>query len=353
MKLLLLISLALAGPGKRGKRQEPVPEPPAIPPPELPLGVAPPTDLTPALEGALDALQLVGLRRTSIRFEFGYDTTALEGLGTEERQALWRHLAADPRWRVTKIGDVRLAEQRIQEDGQWFVGMGGYNLDSEKCHRVALREGTRAMGTPWARSDLVAHGAVGTGEVELRVFALQRPPCTNQQAVALSVDGPISLEVFESGEADALPITTQALTTDMTFVRNATIDPASVLATGYESHALGGPLPTDTQVIAQPRAGGISIQGADNPGQPGWLWVRILSNGEVFEDRRFAAATMEQVGWSSDSTQRFPWQSMVPLPTGVTVDGSAEIWFAPDDGPPRALREVPIRIDSGPALTQR
>lgn len=337
----------MAGPGKRGKRQEPPPEPVPIPAPEQPLAVAPSNTLTPALEGAEDALNFVGLRRTSIRFGFAYDTSALEGLGADEQVALWRHLAADPRWRVSQQGDIRFAEQRVQTDGQWFVGLGGYHIDDNTCHRIALRDHARDAGTPWARSDLVGHGPVGRGEVELRVFALLRNPCIRQQAVALSVDGSVSLEVFESGNAESLPWSTRALTEDMTFILNATIDPDSVGNEGYEVRALGSALPTQSFIDARPVKGGVSVAGADNPGEAGSLWVRMLVDGAPHQAAEFGVATLEQVGWSTKADEYFPWQSVVPLPENTTFSGVAEVWFAPKSGAPRLLRSGPLQIEAG------
>lgn len=344
---LLALSLVHAGPlfGKKQRDETSVREEEPV----VPDGAGVDAALLPALVGQAEELQLEGLTRTTIRFTFTHDPMVLDLLDDTAASVLRDHLAADPRWRVTRLHDTWVATERSEERGAWTAGPGGYHFGSERCWRVGVRLSEAPADHPWTVGQKIAHLSMNQPSAPVWAHKLERGPCAGQRGVALVAKGrATALELFESGSGDATPGVQQALEKVPIELSNAAIDDGLIRRRGYDPNQLSAPLPTGpTEPTLTKRSDGIELQATANPGEPGLTWLRILVDGVPWQDDVVREATLEAPGWSHQPEERFWLQSRIPL-AASPFQATVELWFQPSDGEPRLMWSG-ARTVEGPA----
>lgn len=335
--LILLLTAAWA---KKPPKNEPAPPPPALPSGDVDPAVAP------RLTGPDSVLSLEGLSRDSVSFAFRVDTSALLDLDDDAIDAVFAELAADPNWRVTLDAGARVAWLRSPED-EYVVGVDGWRVASDRCSRIGVREGA-TIEPEWASSDRVVRVAAGKGGVEAHGFRPDGGVCA-KLAVALRVEGDLTLEIFEASAAEQRPLARQALGDVPMAVLNTLAAADAIAADGFDPLGLPDKEPLriagPTITLAASGAGELLMRARVNPGEPGWTWLRVVTaDGAAWHEAALARATLEAPGWSKDPTHGFYLQSTIPVPPGAALSATAELWFQGVDGDPRRLVAAPVTV---------
>jgi hypothetical protein len=300
----------------------------------------------PQLTGPDSVLSLEGLTREQVSFTFKVDTAPLAKLDGASVDAVFAALAADPNWRVTMDGGSRVAWRRSPAD-QYVVGVDGWRIAPGGCSRVGVREG-RTIEPSWSSSPKVARVPAGQALVAVDGFRPDGGVCI-KLATAIRIDGALGLELFEAAGTEDRPLTKQILGEVPYVVLNVVAALDAVEADGFDPLSLPEKEPLrisgPTLVVTAAGPGEILIRGRVNPGETGWSWIRLVAaDGTAWEPDLVGRATLEQPGWSHDPSQGFYLQSTVPAPTGTAFQGTVELWFQGEDGPPRLLHSDSARV---------
>ena len=284
-----------------------------------------------ALSGNLD----LSLTRSITTFDVEVDVSVLNEVDSGNWNAMFQQLAADPRWRVTEYQNAIVALQRIPDpDGRWTLPRHGYHTDaSGYTWRALLRFTAWDHDHPWADSETIARVPASSSSLTLAPVLVQREPWLGQHVTALVVEGrDLSLEIHEIGPPDSRPNTFEKLGTVPQFVSNALSRLEAIRAVGFDRMLLPlGEPGADPSVMVQAREGLLTLRARLNPGEPGWSWARITRKKHVWNEAAVAAATREAVGYSTDPSELFLMQGEIPIPKGLALDGTLEIWFQPAD----------------------
>lgn len=322
----------------------------------LRLGPAVPLDASvnyaqPTLEGERGALDLKSLVRSQLTYDLTMETSALSELDDGDAEALLIHLASDPRWRVYNDGSVLVAARRTRDaSGEWSIDSSGYHETDGGPWRVLLRFDGWPAAHPWATSDFVARAKASAGRAQVGGFIPSNSVYEGNVITAMSVESDvISLDVYESGPQENRPRTAAALSEVPPLVYNAQTLGDRLHRAGHEPLMLpkGEPSRSGPSVELIPAGDGqIEWRARVNPGEPGWVWLRITNGEGAWDEVDIASGTREASGWSSASDTAFLAQSRFPATSGPAFDATAEVWFLPETGDARALARVPVRVPS-------
>lgn len=335
--LLLLLPVTAEAGRKKARAPEPEPPPP-LADPSPPDGSAGPYDdrvPAPVLDGSTTELALETLTVSSVHFDLGADLGALQQITGEAADNLRAGLAAASGWRVT-WGPTGVVGH-LRDGGPPEVARGGTHNGDAGCWRIAVHLDAPPAAANGGRDVVTRVDAANGATFRLDGFTSRAPPCPDQLATALLVEGPIALEVYEAGDDSSRPHTVRALQLAQIQLGNH----AMVGAVGVRPHASGAAdAPVDLEVTS-PAAGLLDIRGTANPAAAGWSWVRILGpDGQPWEEAAVRVGTAERIGWSADPGQRYWLQGSFPVPEGPGFEGRLELWFAADGG-------APVRVYDG------
>jgi hypothetical protein len=303
----------------------------------------------PVLMGDRTALDLKSLVRSKLDYDLTMETSVLSELDADDAEALLVHLAADPRWRVYNDGSVLVAARRSQDrSGDWTVSASGYHDDDGAPWRILLRFDGWPAAHPWATSELVARAKASAGRAHLGGFVPANSVYEGNVITAMSVESDlVSLDVYESGPQEARPRTAAALSEVPPLVYNAQVLGDRLRKSGHERLMLpkNEPSRTGTSVeLVDAGAGQLDWRARVNPGEPGWVWLRITDGDQAWDEVNVASGTREASGWSSAPDAAFFAQSRFTAPAGPAFDATAEVWFLPTTGDARELARVPVRV---------
>lgn len=302
--------------------------------------------MAPPLDGDRTALDLKSLVRSTLDYDIQMDTSAIAELNEAGRDALLIHLAADPRWRVYEEEDVLVAARRVQTPRGWTVPNTGYHPGPNGPWRVMLRFGELPADHAWQTSPYVAKVPADAGRAKLQGFVPESSVYEGMVITAMRVLGPqVSLDVYETSPEDGRPRTGDALGEVPPTVSNAAMLGSRLVANGHEPMLL----PTASGAgraleIERPRQGELAWTTQVNPGEPGWVWLRLMRDGQAWEEVAVAAATRERVGFATSGTRTFLAQSRFPVPSGEAFPATAEVWFLPDRGDARVIRSTEVSV---------
>lgn len=357
--MLWLVALLLAPPAEAGRRHpfanvvklEPVEIPP---PPSEPVARGPadsPLDRPEdeALSGKAGAVAL-SLVRSTITYTFPVDLGVLDSIGQSTvRPLVLQHLAADPRWRVTRYQGAWVALRRDLERGRWSAPRDGHHLDKGGQWRAVLRFGSWDQRYSWSNSELIARSPARERRVQVTAFT---PPTLDagQVSTALSAEGEsVALEIFERGPETDRPHTAELLG-EIPYYLSGLVERSQLIeAMGFDPPSMParamGKAPA-TLDVGSPGEGELEVVGWQNPGSLGWTWVRLVTlDGKPWEEALVRASTRELVGFSRNARQTFYLQARFPVPTGASFVAVAEVWHQPlDEGAPRLLGRHPVRV---------
>ena len=351
----LPLVLLLAGCAKTGDVQAlPDATTTGVTPAVLSVGPAVPLDASvvytqPTLDGERGALDLKSLVRSELTYDLTMETSALSELDEKAAEALVIHLASDPRWRVYHDGSVLVAARRAEtRTGSWAIDSSGYHQTDAGPWRVLLRFDGWPAAHPWATSDFVAHAKASAGRAQLGGFVPTNSVYEGNIITAMSVESDVvNLDVYESGPQENRPRTAAALSEVPPLVYNAQVLGDRLHKSGHERLMLpkGEPLRQGPAVELLPAGEGqLEWRARVNPGEPGWVWLRITDGQRAWDEVNVASETREASGWSAKPEMAFFAQSRFEAPAGAAFDATAEVWFLPETGDARALARVPVRV---------
>lgn len=311
---------------------------PAAGAPPMP-ALVPPADAPsiPSLSGSVNAVELVGSNKSRLVFTLGGDLTALNSIDESELATLTEHLAANPRWRLTRWEGALIAMLRVDDSALGrTVPWAGYHQAADAQWRASLRLSARDESSAWRSSSLVNRFSPEDNSLKINGWQPDGEGMYAWRSAALEANGPVvALELHELSPTLELSHTAEALRQAMRSLLNfdqfkedgdAQSAPWGWLPPGEPS-----PDPAGIWVTSTPQ--GLDLRGRLNPGAPGWTWARITdAQGRSWLEELVAAATLERIGWSDQSSQTFWFQGRVPtdlpLPPGAVV----EAWFLADRG---------------------
>lgn len=350
--LVFLTPLLMAG-----RRHRKAPPPPPAPPPApasavLPTHASTPLDQTltvPTLQGSTESLDIEALARSRVVFTISVDTSALDLVTQADQDLYLRQLAADPTWRVTRRDGIPVALKRERSGQHWFVGRTGFHHDDTSTRRTLLRFCPWPEEHEWARSALASHVDASTPEKVLTAFTLHAEPWRGRKATALAVEGEVlALDVFEADADGDLAATVDALGELPMWTEGLSTRLGTVASRGYDPLFLPRDEPTRDRAwasLSTPGEGQLDLNGRINPGEPGWLWARILDQDQrPWAEEEVAAGTLERIGFSHQPEETFWFQGSFPVPEGEGFSGTVVLWFQPDAGPVRRLAAFPVNV---------
>lgn len=338
--------------------------PPPFTPPRLPDGIDPGDTASP-WEPAADlplrggsSLELTSLTRTITTFTLGADVSALSTIDAAAEQAVLRHVAADPRWRLVVHQGALIAYRRTKDGPEWTCPMRGYTVDGPSLWRAAIRFTPWSPDAAWATSKVVAHADASAAEIQATGFAYGAHP--GWDATALSWSGPeVSLELFEAGAADDLPHTAELLGIVPSYLGGLTTLAGTVPTQGWATGYLPAKEPKrgePTVDVTSPGPGELEVRARMHVPGPGITWVRIL-DGELhpWEEQAVGVGTREIIGWADDEKALFYLQGRFPVPAGSAFTATIEVWHLPVATTADLVRPTgtPIRIGAFPVKVPR
>lgn len=344
---VLLLALALACAKTTAPPPVVAPATPEAPPPPglsatpaaapTPPGAVPPPGApsTPPLSGTTDPVQFEGLSRAQVTFTVGVDLSPLALIDQGEAAMLEEHLAAHPRWRLTRwegavIAFLRVDDPQLGRTSPW----AGYHGQGTELWRAALRLRPRQPGAEWTDSTLVDRFQPDDSALKVHSFQPIGSGTYGLRAAAIEVTGKVAtLEVHELSARLELEQTSEALkwiTTDLLSLdkfQPDTPDPAAPwgwLPPGEPNQDAKGLYVTSTPQ-------GVDVRGRLNPGAAGWTWARITdAQGRSWLDELSQAATLERIGWSTNQSTSFWFQGRIPTDLPLPPGAIVEAWFLPD-----------------------
>lgn len=304
---------------------------------------------TPSLSGSTSSLNLEALAHEITEFTIEADVSGLTAVTTENLDAVIRHLAADPRWRVVEApGGAMIAIRREKDGGEWTAPLRGYIAAKDGLWRAVLRFDAWDPADPWASSPLVSRTDAMSPKATLRAF--NAPEHKGWQAVAMAWEAPaVALEIYDASKAAELESASAILGSVPNYLDVVATHAAEIRARGYDPRALPfrEPRRSDPWVEAKsPAPGELDVRARVHPPGFGYTWIRLDDeNLQPWEELAVATGTREIVGWSSVEREQFYMQGRFPVPSGEGFTGTAEVWFqAMDGGAPILLGATPVRV---------
>jgi len=308
------------------------------PPGDVPGSLGP---ALPALAGQTEVRVAEGRALDIQSFTLGADLSPLARIDTGEAGMLAAHLAAHPRFRLTRwqgatIAWLRRSDQQLGRT----VGWGGFHepvtAGGAGTWRAGLRIRPRAPSMPWTDSRLVDRFTPDDSVLSVHAWKPDDAAHPDRRAAAIEVRAKeLTLEVIEQSDRLELVATSAAIkevARDLLdldrFHGDADLQqrPWGWLPPGEPTHDPRGLYVTETDA-------GVDIRGRLNPGAPGWTWARITdAAGRPWLESLTAAATLERIGWSDDDALSFWFQGRVPTDMPVPAGAIVEAWFSADDG---------------------
>ena len=330
---------------------------PALPPvpPKLSVAVDPGpatgagVTQVPSVQGSATELDLEALARVKRSFSIQVDTSSVAHVTRANEALVVRHLAADPRWRVSEREGVLVAYERLERGSERSVAEHGYQLARHDAVRVGVRFGGWPSGAAWTSSPYVLRTSPRPGVLEVDSFLLRDDPWKGWSATALSIEGTVaSLDIYEAGDGKTRQQTARALGSTLAYLQLVSAHASRVESTGYVPFAM----PRDEPMVGvpgvefmSPERGWLDVRARVNPGASGWTWVRVLDESlRPWQEAVVGQGTRERVGWSSQPEQLFYLQSSVAVPRGGRMPATVEVWFQPDGGSPERLLAQPINV---------
>lgn len=331
-----------------------VPAPPPAPVlPRLPGAVSPldASVIRPDLSCHDVSLDVTSMTRRMVWYDIAFDRAPLDAVDAHKGAALLELLAADPRWRVGEEHGVPVAWLRAQDaTGAWVVPAGGYHVVTDGVWRADVRLGAWPAASPWAVSSWARRPEAGASKVTLDAWVMSDPNLRGLRGTVMVIDAAgVGVDVFEADTAAVRgrPYTVAGLSAAQRVIGTAVASADQIHASGSRAMALpvGEPALVGALSVSSPAAGQLDVRARVNPGARGWVWVRVMAGGTVWEEAAVGSGTRERVGWSTDPARGFWAQSAFPVPAGPAFDATAEVWFAPDDGGTvRKLMSVPVTV---------
>ncbi|MFT7519459.1 MAG: hypothetical protein ACI9MC_001601 [Kiritimatiellia bacterium] len=307
-----------------------------------------PSTEPPSLEGERFALDLKSLVRSRTDFSLRMDTSVLADLDEKGRDAVMAHFAADPRWRVSEAEETLVAMRRTHREGLWSLPAHGYHMSESETWRVVVRFADWRPDLPWSTSQFVTRVDAKAGEADIHGFVPKLDVWNGQVATALSIDAEhVHLDVFESGDPDVRERTAAALSEIPNTLANVLIRADFFMPRGHDPLLLPPSEPgisTKALTFRSPYSGELEWTARLNPGEPGWIWLRLAYDDDTWEEVAVAAGTKERVGWSPEASEGFYAQATFPVPHGDGFLADAEVWFHPDHGDPRRLLRTEVQV---------
>ncbi len=255
----------------------------------------------------------------------------------------------DPRWRVGLWEGQTVAWPRQGDRELWTSAFGGYQSTFGATARGLFRFQERPAAHPWQTSELVARNAAGTQAMKVKGWKVSQGPWEGQTAAAFTVDGPgVSFEMHEIAPQLGLQAT-QAALRDVTLRAQMVTDQ---VARGELQRSTLAMVPRGEPRIGDPYAfvtvsgDAVEVRGRVNPGEPGWIWVRLVDpRGERWHEEEVAVWTAERIGWDAQPTVVSYFQSTVPQAMGLFPEGTVEVWFRADKtAEVRKVAQFPYRL---------
>jgi hypothetical protein len=239
-------------------------------------------------------------------------------------------LAASPRWRVCEWDHAIVAFERTERDGVWTVPRDGWHR-GDVVWRALLRFTAWDEGLPWGDSALVTR--VEATEETVRVVPF---------AGSGAWEGwTIEATAFEGRD---LSLETGVAYRSASERTEEIADGVGEMVTDILAGHRGAGLRARPSLQIQTSPMGLEIQGWLDPGGPGWTWIRLVADGEPWEEDAVRTATREAIGWSADPEQVFWLQGEVPVPAGPGFDAIAEVWLQPPLSEPTKVAELPVHV---------
>lgn len=337
-------SPSASAPSPPATARAPAAAPPSAPP-RLPAVVPPPSaPPAPALEGKINAVELAGTSKSRVIFTLGGDLSPLERIDAAELPTLTEHLAANPRWRLTRWEGALVAFRRVEDSrlGR-TLGWAGYHSTDDATWRSLLRLSARDPASEWSRSPLVGRFRPTDSSLKLQAW---QPPGEGRydwRAAALEANGPVvSLEIHEEARNLELTRTAEALREAMRALLNFDQfkEEGDAAQAPWGWLPPGEPSPDPAGLWLTPLSGqGLDLRGRLNPGGAGWTWARITDGqGRPWQEELVAAATLERIGWSASPAQTFWFQGRIPTEEPLPAGAVVEAWHqAEGDTEPRRI----------------
>ena len=316
--ILLLAACAARGPGV------------GAPPAALPMAERPDT---PPFDGAVDDLDLSGMNELRVRTTMTVDLSSLTRLDAGTATRFEAHLAADPRWRVTRWDGATVAVQRERLPWGWSVGVGGYNaVAGQGAWCTGVQFSPWLPDTPWASAPQVVHRQAAEASYFVVPRRLEGNAWSGQWSAALEIDGPaVGLFLHEISGDDPVPGVHSRLADLATLVESYLRLLGEANPRGVEPLLLapGRGTAREAMRVATLPDGQVDLFAMLNPGAAGWTWLRLVDwAGRPLDQERVGALSWERVGWSEDPDQGFWFQAR--LPVTLEPDSKAEAWFLAD-----------------------
>ena len=287
------------------------------------------------------------------------DLKVLNEFSGPNRNVLFRHLATNAKWFVTRERGKAYACRRCAVKGQWQNTLNGYYTgstfdmwsDSRFQFRVILGPDGPVMSGPWKTKATMAR--VSDGQAKLRAIEDKRFAQGIESYLVLESDG-AAMEIFEQSQSFARPFTPLALAQVKTELE-AVLASSTVKEKGFDPALMppqsmkdGGP----ELHIANGMQGGIYfIYAYINPGEPGYVYLKVFeaTKNTPLSTSRIPDRSCEYVGWSTNPQQQFFHNTQITVYEGdweVYYPGRFELWFVPDSGrPERKLIEKTFKIE--------
>lgn len=347
MTLLLPLLLACAHSTTTGDARAPVVLAPGVEDREA--GVpAPPGDVPgpiravlPDLVGQIEVRVADGQALDIQKFTLGADLTPFGRIDSQEAAMLVEHLAAHPRFRLTRWEGAWIAWLR-RGDPQLgrTVGWGGFHQVVDQgvstTWRAGVRLRPRTPGSTWGDSGLVDRFTPDDSVLSIHAWRPDAAAAPHRRAAAIEVQAKeLSVEVFEISDRLELTATSDALreiSRDLLQLDRFYAD-ADLARQPWGWLPPGEPTRDPPGLVVTATKDGVDIRGRLNPGEPGWTWARITDPaGHPWLEQATAAATLERVGWSPDDRLSFWFQGRVPTDTPIPTGAIVEAWFQSDQG---------------------
>lgn len=279
---------------------------------------------------------------------------ALGQIAPEQAEALQRHLAASAGWRLTQLGESRVAIRRELGDestpdaGKRRMTMDGFYFKHQpwRRYRTLLRFGEASLPVEPEWKAVLTPATAGGRDAPLKVQPADLPDYRSY--LVLSAGGPVTLEIMEESMDTGREATRRLLRETNAELKQVGSQLSALQTRGLlpsvapKDSARSGPAVLKVESAHQPRA--YHVYGYVNAGEPGYTYARALdATGAALEPDAVRSQTVEYVGWSKQPQQQFFFNSQLRLAEGTTAPARLELWFHPETGPERKLLETPIR----------
>jgi hypothetical protein len=297
----------------------------------------------------------------------------IEAPSERARDLLLRQLASDAAWRVVRIGATAASpgtlaaikrdyvgeqlpsEERILADAAplppWRWTRNGFvsRLDGSQARqtRVLIRFGA-ATDRFWSDPRLASTAALDAARIEVDVFRSAGDVPLLESYLVLEGGG-IGIEIFEAHADLRRGFTAAAIAETRALIRTVQARADGGAGGLDRSRKTPGSIVPGERPAMRIEAAGLpgrfAVGGHANPGQPGWLYVKVLDavSGASLQSAAEERDTSEYAGWSDDSREQFYFNGLAQCrasggPAAVTA--RFELRFVADDGGERLLLAV-------------